>query len=106
MVCFGVLDVATVPPTIALSRACYGTDGPIVFGWALAAHQVGAGLVAYGGGVARDVFGSYDLVWLFVGGLCGVAALLSLALRTDHVAADDGPSASEAVSYPPLVRGR
>ncbi|MEY6569796.1 MFS transporter, partial [Streptomyces sp. PGLac3x] len=41
----------------------------------------GAAGVACGGGVARDVFGSYDVVWYASGGLCAVAALLALMVR-------------------------
>ncbi|MFG2196312.1 MFS transporter [Streptomyces sp. NPDC048639] len=81
VVVFGLLDVATVPPTIALAREYYGEDGAIVFGWANAAHQLGAGLVAFLGGVARDASGSYDVVWIAVGALCAAAALLALVLR-------------------------
>ncbi|MFJ8827280.1 MFS transporter [Streptomyces sp. NPDC102467] len=80
-VTFGLLDVATVPPTIALCRAHYGTDAPVVFGWVSAAHQVGAGSVAYVGGAVRDVFGSYDLVWVGAGVLCAVVALLALVIE-------------------------
>ncbi|MGY0024294.1 MFS transporter [Streptomyces sp. YJ-C3] len=79
-VAFGLLDVATVPPTIALCRAHYGTGAPVVFGWVSAAHQVGAGSVAYVGGAVRDVFGSYDLVWVGAGVLCAGAALLALVI--------------------------
>ncbi|MFE5049126.1 MFS transporter [Streptomyces sp. NPDC056637] len=80
-VVFGLLDVATVPPTIALCRAHYGADAPVVFGWVSAAHQVGAGAVAFAGGMARDAFGSYDPVWVGAGALCAGAALLSLTVR-------------------------
>ncbi|MFE6803964.1 MFS transporter [Streptomyces sp. NPDC057681] len=80
-VVFGLLDVATVPPTIALCRAHYGTDAPVVFGWVSAAHQVGAGAVAFAGGMARDAFGSYDPVWVGAGALCAGAALLALTVR-------------------------
>jgi hypothetical protein len=31
-IAFGILDVATVPPTISLGREFYGEDGAIVFG--------------------------------------------------------------------------
>ncbi|MFH9067926.1 MFS transporter [Streptomyces alboflavus] len=79
VVVFGLLDVATVPPTIALSRAYFGADAAIVFGWINSAHQVGAGAVAFLGGAARDAFGSYDLVWVGTAALCATAALLSLA---------------------------
>ncbi|RFC74095.1 MFS transporter [Streptomyces sp. AcE210] len=80
-VVFGLLDVATVPPTIALCRAHYGADAPVVFGWVSAAHQVGAGAVAFAGGMTRDAFGSYDPVWVGAGALCAGAALLALTVR-------------------------
>jgi predicted MFS family arabinose efflux permease len=76
-VTFGILDLATVPPTIALCRRAYGSDGAIVFGWVNAAHQVGAAAIAFVGGVIRDNTGSYDLIWLVVGILCFVAAVIA-----------------------------
>ncbi|MFE2555088.1 MFS transporter [Streptomyces sp. NPDC059352] len=81
IVFYGLDWVATVPPTIALCREHYGEDSAIVFGWVLASHQVGAALVAFGGGVARDVFGSYDIVWYASGALCAAAALMALVIR-------------------------
>ncbi|MER7998714.1 MFS transporter [Streptomyces sp. NPDC095613] len=78
---FGLLDVATVPPVIALCREFHGDDSAIVFGWVSAAHQVGAGLMAGAGGVVRDTFGSYDPVWAGSGALCAAAALLALVVR-------------------------
>ncbi|WP_329068083.1 MFS transporter [Streptomyces sp. NBC_01429] len=78
---FGVLDVATVPPVIALCRERYGADSAIVFGWVSAAHQIGAGLMAGLGGLVRDVFGTYDPVWVGSGALCAVAALMAPAVR-------------------------
>ncbi|MET9642189.1 MFS transporter [Streptomyces syringium] len=81
IVFYGLDWVATVPPTIALCREHYGDDSAIVFGWVLASHQVGAALIAFLGGVARDVFGSYDLVWYASGALCAVAALMALIIR-------------------------
>nr|WP_202455324.1 MFS transporter [Streptomyces sp. SID8367] len=81
IVFYGLDWVATVPPTIALCREHYGEDSAIVFGWVLASHQVGAAVVAFLGGVARDVFGSYDVVWYASGGLCAAAALMALVIR-------------------------
>ena len=78
---YGLDWVATVPPTIALCREHYGDDSAIVFGWVLASHQVGAAVVAFAGGVARDVFGSYDVVWYASGALCAAAALMALVIR-------------------------
>jgi predicted MFS family arabinose efflux permease len=81
IVFYGLDWVATVPPTLALCREQYGDDSAIVFGWVLASHQVGAALVAFLGGVARDTFGSYDVVWYASGALCAVAALMALVIR-------------------------
>ncbi|MBO0515612.1 MFS transporter, partial [Streptomyces beijiangensis] len=81
IVFYGLDWVATVPPTIALCREQFGDDSAIVFGWVLASHQVGAAIVAYLGGLARDVFGSYDVIWYASGALCAVAALMALVIR-------------------------
>lgn len=81
IVFYGLDWVATVPPTLALCREQYGEDSAIVFGWVLASHQVGAALVAFLGGVARDHFGSYDVVWYSAGALCAMAALMALMIR-------------------------
>ena len=81
IVFYGLDWVATVPPTIALCREQYGEDSAIVFGWVLASHQVGAALVAFLGGVARDTFGSYDVMWYASGALCAAAALMALVIR-------------------------
>ncbi|MEU9011042.1 MFS transporter [Streptomyces sp. NPDC048479] len=81
IVFYGLDWVATVPPTIALCREHYGDDSAIVFGWVLASHQVGAAIVAFAGGLARDTFGSYDVVWYASGALCAAAALMALVIR-------------------------
>ncbi|GAA2458554.1 MFS transporter [Streptomyces lavendulocolor] len=90
IVFYGLDWVATVPPTMALCREHYGEDSAIVFGWVLASHQIGAAVVAFAGGWARDVFGSYDVVWYASGALCAVAALLALVIRRRKPAAVAG----------------
>ncbi|WP_254897909.1 MFS transporter [Kitasatospora sp. NA04385] len=81
VVFYGLDWVATVPPTVALCRRHFGPDAPIVFGWVLAAHQVGAAVVAGLAGLARDRFGDYDATWYAAGGLCAVAVICCAALR-------------------------
>ncbi|MFD9503778.1 MFS transporter [Streptomyces sp. NPDC060035] len=100
VVAFGLLDLATVPPVIALCREFYGEDSAIVFGWVNAAHQIGAALAAFLGGVARDAFGSYDLVWLLLGSTCAAAASVSLVIRRSPAVDDTAglPSECEVVS--------
>ncbi|MFH9689860.1 MFS transporter [Streptomyces sp. NPDC021019] len=78
---YGLVDVATVPPVIELARRVYGDDGPVVFGWTNAVHQLGAGASAFLGATARDVFGTYDVVWAALAACCLVAALLAPAVR-------------------------
>lgn len=80
-VLFGILDVATVPPVIALCNRVFGREGPAIFGWVNAFHQLGAGVMAFSGGVMRETVGSYDPLWITAGVLCAVAVLLAYASR-------------------------
>jgi predicted MFS family arabinose efflux permease len=70
------LDVATVPPVITLCNRVFGREGPAIFGWINAFHQIGAGAMAASGGAIRESFGSYTLMWQLAGGLCFLAAVL------------------------------
>jgi predicted MFS family arabinose efflux permease len=78
IVFYGLDWVATVPPTVALAREHFGDRAPIVFGWIFASHQVGSAIAAFGAGLLRDTTGSYTSAWLTAGGLCALAAVLSL----------------------------
>nr|WP_240687019.1 MFS transporter [Amycolatopsis suaedae] len=77
---YGLDWIATVPPTVALCREHFGDAGPIVFGWVFASHQVGAAFAAFGAGLTRDLLGAYDLAWYVAGGLCVIAAALSVGI--------------------------
>ncbi|MER5865828.1 MFS transporter [Kitasatospora sp. NPDC002040] len=90
---YGLDWVATVPPTIALCRRHFGADAPVVFGWVLACHQLGAAAVAGLAGLSRDRFGDYDLAWYGAGALCAVAVLLCLALGRGTTAGKAVPAA-------------
>jgi predicted MFS family arabinose efflux permease len=78
---YGLDWVATVPPTLALTREAFGASAPVVFGWVFAAHQLGAACAALAAGVARDALGSYDAAWYGGALLCVVGMGLSLAIR-------------------------
>lgn len=80
IVFYGLDWVATVPPTLALCREFFGARAPVVFGWVFASHQLGAAVAAFGGGVIRDVTGSYDPAWLMAGALCIAAAAMSFLI--------------------------
>jgi MFS family permease len=96
IVFYGLDWVATVPPTMALCREHFGARAPVVFGWVFASHQLGAAVAAFGGGVIRDLTGSYDDAWLGAGGLCLIAALLSISIRRrDDLTVREVPPTSE-----------
>ena len=80
VVIYGLDWVATVPPTVALCREVFGKDGPIVFGWVFASHQVGAAIAATVAGVVRDQTGQYTAAWFGAAGLCMVAAVVSATI--------------------------
>ena len=78
---YGLDWIATVPPTVRLATEAFGRDeGPVVFGWVVAAHQVGAAVAAAGAGLLRTSLGDYQLAFMTSGALCLVAALLALAV--------------------------
>ena len=81
VVLYGLDWVATVPPTVALCRECFGVErSGVVFGWVFASHMIGAGISAWFAGHLREVTGSYDVAWIVAGILCLLAALASLAV--------------------------
>jgi predicted MFS family arabinose efflux permease len=78
---YGLDWVATVPPTVMLTADRFGRERVgIVFGWVYASHQLGAASAAWAGGAMRTWFGTYDYSFLAAGGLCLLAAGLSLRI--------------------------
>jgi predicted MFS family arabinose efflux permease len=77
---YGLDFIATVPPSVRLTAREFGREqAPLVFGWIFAAHQLGAGVMAYAAGLSRDALASYLPAFLVAGVLC-IAATLSLWL--------------------------
>lgn len=71
---YGLDWIATVPPTVKLSNATFGErDAPIVFGWVLVGHQLGAATAAFGAGVIREATGTY-LPAFVIAGVFGLIA--------------------------------
>ncbi|MDP8923736.1 MAG: MFS transporter [Chloroflexota bacterium] len=80
---FGLDYIATVPPTSVLTADRFGRRSVgFLLGWIFFAHQIGAGLASYFGGVARVAFGDYTMAFLAAGVLGFVAAGLSLRINT------------------------
>jgi sugar phosphate permease len=85
---FGLDFIATVPPTVKLAVQAFGRErGPVAFGWIFAAHQLGAGAMAYAAGASRDALGTYLPAFFTAGAFCFVAALCFVALRGPRPAA-------------------
>ena len=79
---FGLDFIATIPPTGRFCSKFFGSiDGPIAFAWIFSIHQIGAASAAYGAGRARDIFLTYEPVFLLAGIACFIAALLLLGFR-------------------------
>ena len=72
---YGLDWIATVPPTVKLTADAFGARAPLVFGWIFAAHQLGAGLIAWLAGLIRTELGAYTLAFQGAGILCIIAAL-------------------------------
>jgi predicted MFS family arabinose efflux permease len=79
---YGLDWIATVPPTMRLTADIYGKqDAPIVFGWVVAMHQIGAAVAAFGAGLMRDSLDRYMEAFLIAGLFCIVAAFMALAIN-------------------------
>jgi sugar phosphate permease len=75
-VLYGLDWIATVPPTVALTRQAFGAEkAGLVFGWIMAAHQVGAAASASLAGFIRTTEGNYDHAFMFAGVLCLISAV-------------------------------
>jgi sugar phosphate permease len=78
---YGLDWIATVPPTVKLAGATFGSArAPMVFGWIFAAHQLGAAVAASGAGLTRSITFSYTPALYVAGAACLVAALAVLAI--------------------------
>lgn len=76
---YGLDWIATVPPTLRLTNDAFGdAAAPLVFGWVVAGHQVGAATAAMFAGTLRTLQGDYVLAFGIAGSTGVIAALLSL----------------------------
>jgi len=68
---YGLDFIARGPPSVRLTAKALGREqAPVVFGWIFAAHQLGAGVMAFAAGASRDVLASYLPAFLAAGLLC------------------------------------
>jgi predicted MFS family arabinose efflux permease len=68
-----------------------------MFGWIVAAHQVGAAVASFGAGAVRTYLGDYFDAFLVSGTTCLLAAVLVLFIgkrtRRDRIAVADAATA-------------
>ncbi len=79
---YGLDWIATVPPTISISRQIFGTNkSGIVYGWIFASHQAGAAVAAFGGGIIYKFFNSYTWAFFLAGVFCLLASLFVIIIK-------------------------
>jgi MFS family permease len=79
---YGLDWIATVPPTVRLATDVFGKErAPVVFGWVVAGHQLGAAFAAFGAGLLRSSLGTYTVASMISGGLCLIASFLVLRIN-------------------------
>jgi predicted MFS family arabinose efflux permease len=84
-VLFGILWLATIPPTNGIVAQIFGTKYlATLFGIVFFSHQVGSFLGAYLGGYFFDVYGSYDYAWY-------LSIILSIFAGFVHLPIDEKP---------------
>src|SRR5258708_2367510 len=94
---YGLDRIATVPPTVRLTADAFGKErAGIVFGWVVAAHQLGAAFAAFSAAFIRPTAGNYRLAFLSSGALCLVAALAALSIGRKRTVAIDVPIGATA----------
>ncbi len=78
---YGLDWIATVPPTMKLAYRSFGErDAPIVFGWIMVGHQLGAATAAFGAGVIRAQSGSYSPAFIIAGIFAVIASLVVISV--------------------------
>lgn len=79
---YGLDWVATVPPTINISRQIFGIEkSGIIYGWIFASHQAGAAVAAFGGGLIYKLFNSYTWAFFLGGIFCILASLFVVVIK-------------------------
>ncbi|MBU8878201.1 MFS transporter [Bacillus sp. FJAT-29790] len=82
---YGLDWIATVPPTISISRQIFGTKkSGIIYGWIFASHQAGAAVAAFGGGLIYKFFNTYTLAFFWAGVFCLLASLFVILIKKQH----------------------
>lgn len=91
---YGLDWIATVPPTVRLANDVFGRlAAPIVFGWIVAGHQLGAATATTVAGYMRATLGNYTLSSIMMGVACLIGAVLVLRIK-GHSGAQPQPASA------------
>ena len=91
---YGLDWIATVPPTVRLANDVFGRlAAPIVFGWIVAGHQLGAATATAVAGYMRATLGNYTLSSIMMGVACLIGAVLVLRIK-GHSGAQPQPASA------------
>jgi len=78
---YGLDWIATVPPTLRLTTEVFGeVDAPVIFGWIMAGHQLGAACAAFLAGLLRTLQGDYVDAFVLAGSSGIIAAAIALLI--------------------------
>jgi predicted MFS family arabinose efflux permease len=90
---YGLDWIATVPPTINISRQIFGIEkSVVVYGWIFAAHQLGSAVAAGGAGIIYKFFNSYSWAFVLAGMFCLLASLFVVVIKKQRVEVEVRPS--------------
>jgi MFS family permease len=79
---YGLDWIATIPPTLRLTSEVFGElAAPVMFGWILAGHQIGAACAAFLAGYLRTVQGDYIDAFVLAGSTGVIAAAIALLIN-------------------------
>lgn len=94
---YGLDWFASVPPVVTIAGQTFGKQSiGRVYGWIFLSHQVGAALMALGGGMVFSYFGDYQTAF-FTGGFMGLlAAGFALSIRPREVQPPMSPEPAAA----------
>ncbi|SHT58292.1 sugar phosphate permease [Mycobacteroides abscessus subsp. abscessus] len=87
---YGLDWIATVPPTVNISRQIFGMEkSVVVYGWIFAAHQLGSAVAAGGAGILYKVFNSYSWAFALAGMFCILASLFVIVIKKQRLVVTD-----------------
>jgi len=101
---YGLDWIATVPPTARLTAAAFSKDrAGVMFGWVVAAPQLGAAAAALGAGAIRSWMGDYQRAFLTSGALCLITAAFVLQIGRQRTRRADLGDTLERAAEPGVV---